>query len=125
MKGLDLANSYVNIPENNKKTINHARKSLLLKKQFFSSWLEIFLVGPQRSILGPLLFNSLLNDLLWFNEKTDICNFADNNTLYNCAQSINEVIENLHGDLNIVFKWFNGNQKIANLGKCQFIIYQN
>ena len=81
MKGLDLANSYVNIPENNKKTINHARKSLLLKKQFFSSWLEIFLVGPQRSILGPLLFNILLNDLLWFNEKTDICNFADNNTL--------------------------------------------
>ena len=42
-----------------------------------------------------------------------------------CAQSINEVIENLHCDLNIVFKWFKGNQMIANLGKCQFIIYQN
>ena len=108
-EALDLANSYVNIPENDKKTINHARKLLLLKKQFFSSWLEILLVVPQRAILGPLLFNVLLNDLLWFNEKTDICNFADNNTLYCCAQSINEVIENLHCDLNIVFKWFKGN----------------
>ena len=31
-------------------------------------------------ILGSLLFNKFLNDLLWFNEKTDICNFANLST---------------------------------------------
>ena len=46
--------------------------------------------ATQVSILGPLLFNTFLNHLLKFNEKTDICNFTDDNTLFSCAQSINE-----------------------------------
>ena len=36
-----------------------------------------------------------LNDMLWFIEKTDICKFADDNTIYSCAKSVNGVIENL------------------------------
>ena len=32
-EALDFTNSYINIPENDKKIINHARKSLLFKKQ--------------------------------------------------------------------------------------------
>ena len=35
---LDFANSYINIPENDKKTINHARKSLLFNKQ--QTWIK-------------------------------------------------------------------------------------
>ena len=61
----------------------------------FSSWLGILLGVPQGSILGPLFFNIFLNDMLGFVEKTDICNFADDNTIYSCANSVNDVIENL------------------------------
>ena len=34
-------------------------------------------------------------------EKTDICNFADDNTISSCAKSVNDVIENLQSDLNL------------------------
>ena len=87
----------------------------------FSSWLKILLGVPQGSILGPLLFNIFLNDMLWFVEKTDICNFADDNTIYSCAKSVNDVIENLQSDLKIALKWFKDNQMIANPGKFQFM----
>ena len=61
----------------------------------FSSWLKILVGVSQGSIFGPLLFNIFLNDMLWFLEKTDICNFADDNTIQSCAKSVNDVIENL------------------------------
>ena len=35
---MDFANSYINIPENDKKIINHPRKSLLFNKQ--QTWIK-------------------------------------------------------------------------------------
>ena len=87
----------------------------------FSSWLKILLGVPEGSILGLLFFNFFLNDMLWFVEKTDICNFAEGNSIYSCAKSVNDVIENLQSELKIALKWFKDNQMIANPGKFQFM----
>ena len=49
----------------------------------FSSRLKILLGISQGFILGSLFFSIFLNNILWFIEKTDICNFANENTIYN------------------------------------------
>ena len=71
----------------------------------FSEWTEISLGVHQGSILGPLLFNIFINDLLMFVEKTQICNFADDNTIYSCGDSSETVTEWLKHDLDIVINW--------------------
>ena len=48
----------------------------------FSDWKEIETGFPQGSILGSLLFNIFLNNIFYFINNGNLCNYADDNTLY-------------------------------------------
>ena len=48
----------------------------------FSSHLEILRGVRQSSILGSILFNLFINDLIFFIQETEICNSADDTTIY-------------------------------------------
>ena len=48
----------------------------------YSKWSNTRRGIPQMSILGPLLFNIFINDIFMIIEQSDICNFADDTTLY-------------------------------------------
>ena len=85
----------------------------------FSNFLNILLGIPQGSILGPLLFNLFLNDLLLFSREAEICNFADDNTLFASAESLDQVICILQREVHNVIHWFNINSLVANPGKFQ------
>lgn len=78
----------------------------------FSLWLKV-LVVPQRSIGSTFSLNVFLNDLLLSIRETEICNSADDSTLV--------VLESLQSDLDIVLKWFIGDQRMAKAAKFQFI----
>ena len=55
-------------------------------------------------------------------EQSDICNFADDNTLYSCGERLKEIKENLVSDTKRILNWFRLNSLKANPGKFQFMI---
>jgi hypothetical protein len=87
----------------------------------FSDFLELLLGVPQGSVLGPILFNIFINDLLFAVSETSICNFADDNTLYVCDINMDKVIQRLNKDLDILAKWFCSNGMVANSKKFQVL----
>ena len=56
-------------------------------------------------------------------QKSNICNFADDNTLYYCIEDPQTVIENLTYDVKNVLTWFKINSMKANPKKFEFMIF--
>ena len=90
----------------------------------FSEWLEIILGIPQGSILGPILFNVFINDLLLFIKETDICNSADNTTLYACGKELDTISFKLEIETNREIQWLKDNEIVANPSKFQLSIFK-
>ena len=54
-------------------------------------------------------------------KSIDFTGYADDSTPYTCSSNIEEVLENLQGALEQLFKWFSANQLVANAGNCHLL----
>ena len=95
------------------------RKQRTKVGSYYSKWSEIKHGIRQGSILGSLLFNIFINYLFFVIEKSDICNFADDNILYSCGANLETVLENLERKR---LYWFKFNSIKANPEKFQFMM---
>ena len=91
------------------------RKQKTFVGSAYSKWSKIRRGIPQGSILGPMLFNTFIYDIFMIIEQSDICNFADDNTLYSCGEWLTEIKENLIFDTKGILNWFRLNSLNANL----------
>ena len=88
----------------------------------YSNFLDVERGIPQGSILGPLLFNIFINDLLVFYKTTDICNFADDNSLYKGDKNLERLKTILTKGIEESIEWLEYNSMIANPEKFQLLI---
>ena len=77
---------------------------------------------PQGSVLGPLLFLVLINDIDENVKNAFLSSFADDTRVGMAVKSCEDVT-NLQSDLDEVYKWANDNNMVLNSSKFELIKY--
>ena len=104
-------NSYIKDQKQNVKISN-----------IFSDFQNILSSVPQGSILGPILFNIFLNDLSLCVKKSDLHNFAGDNTITGTCNTLTGLLKTLEQESESAVGWFKQNEMIVNADKFQAII---
>ena len=75
----------------------------------------------QGSILGPILLNIFLNDLLTVLKTSQLHNFADDNTISAVSKSTDDLLKN---ESELAVKWLRENNMIVNPDTFQAVVPQ-
>ncbi|KAL9954029.1 hypothetical protein ACROYT_G041517 [Oculina patagonica] len=88
----------------------------------YSAWKEVSRGVPQGSILGPLLFNIFMNDMIYAIRECRLLSYADDTKIYHSHASPGAVELAVNQDLDNAATWFKENGMKANPDKYQAIV---
>ena len=97
------------------------RKQWIKVENVFSKWENIETGVPQRSIVGPPLFNVLFCDFLIL-DNTYFASYADDKTSYTINQNEGSVTKALEELSILILSWFKGNKLKPDLDKWHLIV---
>ena len=89
-----------------------------------SSLKEMSCGVPQGSILGPILFILLINDLPNASKLFSIL-YADDTTLIKSGSNISQLFEEANIELNKLADWFKANMLTLNTSKTKYILFRH
>ena len=59
---------------------------------------------------------------MFFIQEKEVCNFADDTTIYSCSPNFEEATLKLSNDRHLIFDWFRINSMVENPGKFQVML---
>ncbi len=87
-----------------------------------SDWEPLSKCVPQRSVMGSILFNLFLNDIVFFIKNSSLTNYADDNTLIDFAKTQQELISQISEEGEVCLDWFSRNVMQENPTKFQLMM---
>ena len=86
-----------------------------------STWSDVKKGIPQGSVLGPLMYNIFVNDLMYVVVE-NFYNYADDNTIAVIDKDVNKALDRLKVTASKCIEWFSANMMKANPEKFQLVI---
>ena len=98
------------------------RKQRIKIHNSYSPYSHIACGVPQGSILGPLLCNINLCDMIFEKCECDIASYADDNTPQTYDSDLYTILSKLKNCTDSLFTWFKENQVKPNGDKCHLLV---
>ena len=85
--------------------------------------IQLNVVYPQRSVLGPLLFIIYANDIPHSIHNSKCILFADDTTLYHTHHNMQQLYDIVTQDLLLMIDWFKSNKLSLNVSKTHSMLF--
>lgn len=105
------------------------RKQYVYVNGYSSDLRDIKCGIPQGSVLGPLLFNIFINDIVTSSKLLNFLLYADDITLHGSLENIkstnpdSSVDTSINHELDNILKWLNSNKLSINTSKTKFMLF--